>query len=134
MAPEMRAQLRAKFGKGRLLVRMGRTLKLQARTGQPDTVRAIVSVFERPRPYYHFVLCAYEPQTSREWEVLADSIDLFRLFTDKSMAQSQPLDLANPKTQEKLAGVLVVCVELQERDGELCLVVSPTAVRDKMQM
>merc|ERR1719265_2641009 len=117
----MRAQLRGKFGKGRLLVRMGRTLKLQGPQiggSRADTVRAVVSVFERPRPYYHFVLCAYEPQTSREWEVLSDSIDLFRLFTDRSRAQSQPLDLANPTTQEKLAGVLVNCVELAERDHE----------------
>eukprot|EP00746_Dinoflagellata_sp_MGD_P161943 gnl/MRDRNA2_/MRDRNA2_89295_c0_seq1.p1 gnl/MRDRNA2_/MRDRNA2_89295_c0~~gnl/MRDRNA2_/MRDRNA2_89295_c0_seq1.p1 ORF type:complete len:1661 (-),score=392.23 gnl/MRDRNA2_/MRDRNA2_89295_c0_seq1:298-5280(-) len=137
----MRAQLREKFGKGRLLVRLGRTLPIchpgASSSDGAERCRVVVSVFERPKPYYHFVICAYEPQTSREWEVLADSIDLFRIFADKNDKtgghDSRPLDLANPATQARLANILVNCVELAEREHELSLVIAPKAVRDHLQ-
>jgi len=128
MPAAMRAQLRAKYGRGRLLVRQGRKLILRA---TQQSLRTVVSIYERSQPYYHFVLHAYEPQTSREWEVLVDSIDIYRLFTDREVGRSQ-LDLANPATQGKIAGVLAECVDLSERDDEIVLTVSPSAVSNHM--
>mmetsp|Transcript_39186 Transcript_39186/g.72532 ORF Transcript_39186/g.72532 Transcript_39186/m.72532 type:complete len:2608 (+) Transcript_39186:108-7931(+) len=137
MPAAVRAQLRAKYGKGRLLVRHGRMLNLHGKKGtEVEAIRAVVSIYERPQPYQHFVMCAYEPQTSREWETLADSIDVFRLFTDNKERQEtipQALDLATPATQEKLAEVLVNCVELAERNDEFVLIVPPETIRNYVE-
>ncbi|CAK0804409.1 unnamed protein product [Prorocentrum cordatum] len=127
MPAPMKAQLRAKYGKGRLLARHGRMLALRGSKSE-ESIRAVVSVYERSQPYHHFVMSAYEPQTSREWEVLADSIDIFRLFSDREEKRAQ--DLANPVTRERLAQTLVRSLELCERESELVLVVSPAAVRE----
>jgi len=101
-----------------------------------ESIRAVISIYERPQPYQHFLMCAYEPQSSREWEVLADSIDVFRLFTDDKESKDhvpQALDLTNPSTQDKLAEVLVNCVELAERNDELVLVVPQESIRNYVE-
>jgi len=132
MPPECRARLRVKFGKGRLLVRHGRMLRVQGKS-EAESIRVVVTIYERPQPYQHFLMSAYEPQTSREWEMIADSIDIFRLFTDNKKdgqgSAAQALDLTNPATQETLAEILVNCVELAEQNHELTLVISPDAIR-----
>jgi len=123
-----RAHLREKYGKGKLLVRHGRLLGFEG-ADKGHAIRAIISVYERSQPYQHFVACAYEPQTSREWEVVADSIDIFKLFGDRDENRSQALDLGNPATREKLANVLAECVVLATREDEYVLIVSPSMVR-----
>lgn len=130
--PALRAQLRAKHGKGKLLVRHGRTLGLHGGE-KSDSIRAVVSVYERSQPYQHFVICAYEPQTSREWEMLADSIDIFKLFAEKGERRSQALDLGNPATREHLARVLVECAELDCKADEFVLVLPPAVVREHLE-
>lgn len=132
MPAQVKAQLRAKHGKGRLLVRQGRMLRLRE-SDPPEALRAVISVYERPQPYQHFVLNAYEPTSSREWEVLADSIDVFRLFTDLRDQKSRALDLAKPSIRERIAEVLVNCVELAEQDHELVLLISPAEVRQRVK-
>ncbi|CAE8670727.1 unnamed protein product, partial [Polarella glacialis] len=127
MPPATRAHLRAKFGKGRQLLRRGVRLPLGESS---EAIVAVVSVFERKEPYQHFVVCAYEPQTSREWEVLADSIDVFKLFTGKEPGRSPALDLTNPASRQEVAEILLHSVELQHQ--EELLVISVTAARQFM--
>mmetsp|Transcript_20146 Transcript_20146/g.35774 ORF Transcript_20146/g.35774 Transcript_20146/m.35774 type:complete len:2724 (+) Transcript_20146:77-8248(+) len=127
----VRAQLRAKYGKGKQLARRG--VRLQLRGGQEgESVRCVVTVFERPEPYHHFIVSAYEPQTSKEWEVLADSIDVFRLFTGREEGRSPALDLNNPAARMEVADILLHAVELQHQEDELLLSISATAARQYM--
>merc|ERR1719262_1733067 len=97
------------------------------------TMRVVVSVYERPDPYRHFVISAYEPQTSREWEVLADSIDVFKMFFDRSDPAKQAIDLANPVTRQMVGEALVDAVELLDEHGELTLIVVPEKVREHVK-
>eukprot|EP00931_Biecheleriopsis_adriatica_P037375 TRINITY_DN21430_c0_g3_i1.p1 TRINITY_DN21430_c0_g3~~TRINITY_DN21430_c0_g3_i1.p1 ORF type:complete len:2799 (-),score=680.31 TRINITY_DN21430_c0_g3_i1:45-8354(-) len=127
----VRAQLRTKYGKGKQLARAG--VCLQLRGGQDgESVRCIVTVSERPEPYQHFIVHAYEPQTSREWEVLADSIDVFKLFTGNTEGRSPALDLTNPAARKECADILLRSGELQQQDDELVLTISAAAARKYM--
>mmetsp|Transcript_45190 Transcript_45190/g.144740 ORF Transcript_45190/g.144740 Transcript_45190/m.144740 type:complete len:2710 (-) Transcript_45190:80-8209(-) len=132
MSPAMRAHLRAKYGKGKLLVRHGRMMTLDGSVSG-EAIRTVVSVYERSQPYHHFIMSAYEPQTSREWELLADSIDLWKLFSDPDEKRQQALDLGNPVTRERLAKALVNSVLLSSREDEIVLAVNSKQVREHMQ-
>lgn len=130
MTDEIRAQLRAKHGKGRLLVRHGRMVAVRCEGYDASSIRAVVSVHERANPYRHFVMSAYEPQTSREWELLADSIDIFKMFFDRDDPKSVAMDLANPASRQLIAEALVDAVELADNHEELMLIMPPEKVRE----
>eukprot|EP00401_Gymnodinium_catenatum_P000879 CAMPEP_0117623126 /NCGR_PEP_ID=MMETSP0784-20121206/88490_1 /TAXON_ID=39447 /ORGANISM="" /LENGTH=373 /DNA_ID=CAMNT_0005427075 /DNA_START=66 /DNA_END=1184 /DNA_ORIENTATION=- len=129
MTSAMRAQLRAKYGKGKMLVRHGRMVTVRTTNFESTMLRCVVSVYERPAPYQHFVMAA--SANVQGVGGIADSIDIFKLFIDRGEERSSALDLANPRTRLLIAEILVDTVELEDQGEELVLVVSPEAIRDR---